>query len=205
MRGAKSFDITDTNGDVFVVNWDDVTTEPLFIEMAIDAIDPTKPVNIDLIRQQLPLVMSFDIGTTVNASGLACAVQDIEPNALLTSAGFALTSAGPFLPKISNTALNYIFTLEAANIIITPIQIKPTNAKVIGGATPESRTFIAQGGFGTYTWSIDVDNSGAGGTPAVIDAAGTYTPGDANTGVFDTIKVVDSKGNQAFVQVEVIA
>lgn len=203
MKGDKHWDFIDQNGDAFTVQWDDVDVEDLFIEITIDPIDPLRQVNLDLIREKLPEVLSYDINDTANASGISCAVQDIDPNALVTSAGFSYTSMGSFVNKLSNTALNRIFTVNSENIILLPIAISPSSASVIGGATPENRTFTAHGGYGSYTWSIYVDNSGAGGNPATIDSQGNYIPGDANTGVTDTIKVVDEKGNEAFVFVEV--
>lgn len=204
MKGNKSYTITEADAGSFVVQWDDVSIEDIYISMTVEPIDTTKTVAVNDIRTQLPEDLSFDIGGVVNANGVSCKVQSIDPNALVTSIGFSLSSAGPFTSKLENSALNKLFVLESANIIITPMQIFPQNVKVVGGMTPGHRTFVAYGGFGTYTWTIDVDNSGAGGSPATIDSGGYYTPGDANVNVFDTIKVTDANGNFATVQVEVV-
>lgn len=205
MKGDKSFVIVDDQGDTDVMKWDDVSTEPLFIQMTINPINPAVPINIDGIRNGLAANMKFVIDGTVNANNVACQVQNIDPNALVSAIGFAHTSAGPFVPVLKNTTLNKIFALSAANVIVLPLDILPKNSTATGGVSHEIRQFKAFGGFGTYTWAITVDNSGSGGDPATIDSNGVYTAGTGSVGVFDTIQVTDSKGNVATTQIEVIA
>lgn len=204
MFGANTFVINEIDGNTFVVQWDDVAVENLYISMTVSSIDATKAVNVNGIRTGLPALMSFEIGGTVNANGVACEVQGIDPNALVTSIGFSLSPTGPFTSVLTNSALNKIFQLQSANIIITPIEIIPINPTVAGGLTPAHRAFVAYGGYGSYTWSIQTDNSGPGGTPASIDSTGLYTPGTGHVNVTDTIKVVDSQGNTAYMSVEVV-
>lgn len=205
MKGAKSYAIIDDEGDAEVMRWDDLTTEDLFIKLDLDPINPDLLIDINAIKEGLVEKLKFKIGATYNANQIAYLVQTIDPNALVNSVGFSLTSGGTYTPTIKNSSLDKIFLLAENNITVLPLQILPLNAEVIGGATPETRQFLAFGGYGAYTWSVLIDNSGAGGTAAVIDANGVYTPGDQNTGVLDTIKVVDSVGNEQTVQVEVIA
>lgn len=205
MKGAKSYAVLDDDGNPEVMRWDDVTTEDLYISMTVVPINSDLPINIDGIKQGLLNSMKFKINGTINANGVACQVQNIDPNALVTSIGFSLVPTGPFIPVIKNSALDKIFSLDVDNIIVLPMSILPKNVKVIGGAMPETRQFKAYGGYGAYTWSVLVDNSGSGGNPATVDSQGVYVPGDANTGVFDTLQVVDSQGNTATVTVEVVA
>lgn len=205
MKGSKSYAVIDDDGNPELMKWDDATTESLFIQMTITPIDPLIQINIDGIKNSLAENMKFKINGTVNANSVACQVQGIDSNALVTAIGFSLLATGPFLPVLKNSSLDKIFSLVPADIIVLPMDILPKNVRVVGGITPETRQFKAFGGYGSYTWSILVDNSGAGGTAATIDSQGVYVPGDANVGVFDTIKAVDSQGAFATVQVEVIA
>lgn len=203
MLGQRTYGIVQKDSTVFVVKWDDVETEDIFIKLTIEAIDPAQAIDIDLIRTRLAEGFNVDIGGVANINNISSRVQAIEPNALVTSAGLSLLATGPFTAKLSNSAKNKKFVLSYDNVIITPIAIYPKDISVVGGATPESRTILAYGGFGTYTWSILVDNSGAGGTPASIDASGFYTPGTGTQDVLDTIQVADSQGNLASIQVQV--
>lgn len=205
MKGSKSFTIIDDQGDPDVMRWDDVSTEPLFIQMTIQPIDNSIPINIDGIKNGLATSMKFSINGTVNANGVSCQVQSIDPNALVTAIGFSRLSSGPFIPVIKNSSLDKIFSLSAENVIVLPLDIAPKNSTATGGPTPQMRQFKAYGGFGAYTWAITVDNSGVSGTPASIDANGVYTAGTGTVGVYDTIEVTDSKGNTATTQIQVIA
>lgn len=205
MKGNKSYTILDDDGNPDVMRWDDVSTEPLYIQMTVQPIDPTLPINIDAIRSGLSANMKFSINGTVNANGVSCQIQGIDPNALVTAIGFSHLSTGPFIPVIKNTTLNKIFVLESDNVIVLPMDILPKNSSTTGGVSPAIRQFKAYGGFGTYTWSVQVDNSGVGGSPATIDSNGVYTPGTGSVGVYDTIQVEDSKGNIVSTQIEVLA
>lgn len=203
MRGEKSYTITQADGGSFVVNWDNVATEDIFVNLVIEPLDSDLPVDISNIRTKLAENFNVEIGGTANINEIASQVQEIDSNALVTSAGLSLLSTGPFTPKLSNSSKNKKFALSEANVIITPIVIYPSNISVVGGATPESRTIVAYGGFGSYTWNVIVDNSGAGGDPATIDSTGYYTPGTGSQDVYDTIRVEDSLGNFATIQVQV--
>ncbi len=204
MKGDRVANITQKDGSNFVVQWDDVSTEEIFIELEIEKIDPTLPIDIDAIKNKLAQDFNVEIGGVANINEISCKVQEIDPNALVTSAGLSFLSTGPFLPKLSNSAKNRKFVLSAENVIITPILIYPSIISVVGGSSPESRTITAYGGFGAYTWTVAVDNSGAGGDPATIDSTGYYTPGTGTQNVFDTIQVEDEQGNTAQIQVQVL-
>jgi len=199
MRGVKTYVITEQNGSTFVARWDDVALENLFIKLVIEPIDPALPIDINLIRNKLPDSFESPIGGTVNVNEIACMVQTIDSNALVTDAGLSLLATGPFTPKLSNSARNKKFVLLSENVIITPVVIYPLNLTAIGGVDPAGRTLLAYGGYGAYTWSIDDDNSGG----ATIDANGFYTPGTTNQDVVDVVKVTDSQGNVAFANIEV--
>jgi hypothetical protein len=84
--------------------------------------------------------------------------------------------------------------VTSPNIILLPILIIPEDRTV---DSAEQIQFEAKGGFGTYVWTIDVDNSGAS-----INGSGLYTAG-AGTGV-DTIQVEDEEGHTTTVDVTVI-
>lgn len=199
MRGEKTFVITEPNDSTFVARWDNVSLENLFIKLEIEPIDPTVQIDINLIRSKLPDSFTSPIGGTVNVNEIACMVQSIDSNALVTDAGLSLVATGPFTPKLSNSARNKKFVLLSENVIITPVVIYPLNLTAIGGPDPSSRTLLAYGGYGAYTWSIDDDQSGG----ANITPDGVYTPGTANQDVVDVVKVEDSQGNTAFANIEV--
>lgn len=75
------------------------------------------------------------------------------------------------------------------------ISITPSVAGVPAG---EAQIFTASGGFQPYTFSIQVNNSGA-----TIDATGRYTAG-STTGASDTVRVTDAFGASADATVNIV-
>lgn len=202
MRGEITFPIV-RNGKSFVVKWDEVILENLYIELEIEPLNPDIPLDINNIRTKLPVGFTSEIGGVENMNEIAAKVQAIDPNALVVGGGLSLSPAGPFENKLEVSEANRRFVLLSENIIITPMEIFPSVVSVTGGPTPVSRTLLAYGGYGAYTWEVLVDNSGAGGDPATIDADGLYTPGTGTQNVEDTVRVTDSLGNTATINIEV--
>ncbi len=89
MFGASSFIITQADGSPFIVYWDVVSPQDLFIAFTATSIDGINPPNIAAIRAGL--VTSFVPGVfqEVDINHLATRVQAIDPNCLVTSAGFS--------------------------------------------------------------------------------------------------------------------
>lgn len=181
-EGAKSYTITQVDGTPLTVYWDEVNVANLFVRFDVTPLDPNKPVSIQVIKDNLPTIFKSGVGGQVNINDLACDVQSIDNNALVTNAGFSKNIGGPWANTLSPN-LNEKFSLIKDNIIITPIQILPDVATVIKDAVI---TFVAVGGYAPFTWTI-------------LSGTGTI---DSNTGEFSSgatgpvkIKVEDALGN----------
>lgn len=88
MFGTQTFVITQVDGSQFPVNWDSVVTQSLFVSFEADSIDGINPPNLSAISSQLPGIFMPGVFQEVNINGLATLVQDIDPNTLVTKAGF---------------------------------------------------------------------------------------------------------------------
>lgn len=194
MFGDIEYEVTQVDSTVFLVKWSDVESEELFIKFTATSIDGINLPNIAAIRSGL--VESFVPGVfqEVDINHLATKVQDIDPNCLVTDAGFGLTALGPFTNTLTPSAKNKQFSLQAPDIIIIPMQLLPVLSSI---AASGSQQMTALGGFGAYTYSLLVNNSGGS-----INGSGLYTAGATN-GVIDTVKVLDTQGNIATAQVTV--
>jgi uncharacterized phage protein gp47/JayE len=188
MFGQTSFIITQVDGSQFVVLWDTVVAQTLFTSFTATSIDGIHAPNIAAILAKLPLSFAPGVNAEVDINHLATLVQQIDPNTLVTNAGFGLTSVGPFSQTLSPSAKNKQFTVASANIIILPMQLNPPSATV---AHTASQQFTGLGGYGALTYSLLVNNSGSN-----INGSGLYTAGSTPS-VQDTVKVVDSLGNFA--------
>lgn len=189
MRGAVSFIITQADGSPFVVFWDDVIAENLFIKFTATSLDGINAPNIAAIRAGLVTLLVPGVNEQVNINDLATLVQEIDNNTLVTNAGFSLSATGPFTPVLSPGSKQKQFAVSAPNIIIVPMILNPvTWTMASGGATQQ---FTPLGGFGSYTYSID---SG----PGSINGSGLFTSGIAGTTV---VRATDGQGNFALATV----
>lgn len=183
MRGNVEYIVTQVDGSPFTVRWDDVVPEPLYIRFTATSLDGINPVNVDLIRTTLPSTFTPGVYEQVDINVLATKVQAIDPNALVTNAGFSTSPTGPFTNTLQPTSKDQQFAVSAANIIILPVLVLPQTATAdTGGDTVQ---FTAYGGFGAYTWSID---SG----PGSVDSSGLYTSAGAGVAV---VRATDTQGN----------
>lgn len=186
MKGAQTYNITQADGSNFVVRWDDVEAEDLFIKFTATSLDGVNPPNIAAIRSGL--VTSFVPGVfeQVNINDLATAVQNIDNNTLVTSAGFSTSSGGSYTNTLTPSAKNKQFAVSSPDIIILSILINP--ASVATHATLITN-FTATGGYGSYTWTLHTNVSGG----SVVAGTGVYTAG--TTPGTDVIRVTDGLGN----------
>lgn len=121
MKGDIEFTITQVDGSLFVVRWDDVETEDLHIEFDAESINGIDPVNATLLKNGLVTSLVPGVYETVDINEIATKVQAIDPNVLVTNAGLAFSGGGPFESFLTPTAKNKRFIVEAINIDITVI------------------------------------------------------------------------------------
>lgn len=195
MFGSTTFTITQIDGSPFVVTWDDVSTQNLFIKFTATSLNGTMPPNIAAIRAGLVLSFTPGVAAEVNINQLATLVQEIDPNCLVTNAGFSASSGGSYTNTLTPTAKNNQFVVSSPNIIILPMILSPTVSSVVHATTEQ---FTGLGGFGTLTYSISVNNSGG----SINSSSGLYTAG-TTTSVTDTILVTDSLSNTSTATVAV--
>lgn len=188
MYGGVSYTITQADGSLFNVYWDVVVQQPLFIEFTATSINGSSAPQIAAILAALPTSFTPGVYSEVNINELATLVQQIDPNTLVTNAGFSLAYNGAYTNTLLPSTKKQQFAVSQANIIITPMILTPTSSTV---APAGQVTFLGLGGYSTLTYSILVNNSGG----SIVGATGVYTAGPS-AGV-DTIKVTDFLGNTA--------
>lgn len=193
--GAQSYTITQVDGTFFTVFWDQVIPENLFIKFTASSLNGVTPPNIAAILAGLPVNFTPGVAAQVNINDLATLVQDIDPNTLVTASGFSVSAGGTYTNTLSPTAKNEQFVVASNNIIILPIILNPVTSQVVASTTHQ---FNPLGGYGPYSYTVSVNNSGAS-----INSAGLYTAG-TTTGVTDTIRVTDSFSNTATATVSVV-
>lgn len=89
MKGDTTYTITQVNGVPFVVRWDVVVQQPLFIKFTASSINGTDLPDLASIREQLPETFVPGVFEEVDINHMATKVQDIDDNTLVTDAGFS--------------------------------------------------------------------------------------------------------------------
>jgi hypothetical protein len=187
MLGAQSFVITQADGTSFTVFWDVVVSQNLYIAFTASSIDGINPPKLTQIWAQLPGIYTPGVNAEVNINQLATLVQQIDPNCLVTNAGFSASPSGPFTTTLLPSARNKQFVVLQANITILPVLLLPLTANVPRTSTQQ---FTAAGGTQTgYVYTLTQNQSGGN----INASTGLYTAG-AVTGT-DIVQVTDSAGN----------
>lgn len=89
MFGSTTYFITQVDGSVFEIFWDVVTTQNLFVAFTATSVNGLTPPNINAVRTGLAAIFVPGVFAEVNINQLATLVQTIDPNTLVTSAGFS--------------------------------------------------------------------------------------------------------------------
>jgi uncharacterized phage protein gp47/JayE len=89
MKGSTTYIITQVDGSPFVVQWDVVLVENLFIVFEASSINGAEVPDIAAIREGLPVSFVPAVNEEVNINALATQVQILDPNTLVTNAGFS--------------------------------------------------------------------------------------------------------------------
>ncbi len=193
MKGDETFSIAQADGTFFVVRWDNVEPEDLFIKFTATSLDGINPPAITAIKEGLVTSFVPGVNQKVNVNELATLVQAIDSNTLVTSAGFSTASGGSYTSTLSPSSKDKQFVVSEENIIVLPIILSPTSSAVGDG---DEIDFSALGGFGAYTYTIHTNVSGG----SINGGTGVYTAG-ATPGT-DVVRVTDGLGN--FTDVNVV-
>ncbi len=124
MKGSVSYTILQSDGTPFVVRWDVVQPENLYIAFTATSLDGVNLPNTAAILAGLPSIYTPGVNGQVNINQLATLVEEIDANTLVTvtgtSEGFSLTGvAATYVNVLSPSALNKQFAISAGNINIT--------------------------------------------------------------------------------------
>lgn len=196
MKGTQTFSIAQADGSQFVVRWDNVAAEALFIKFTATSLDGVNPPNIAAIISGLVTSFVPGVNAQVNVNELSTLVQAIDANTLVTSAGFSTTSGGSYTSTLSPASKSQQFAVSAPDIIVLPMILNPTAPSAVH--TTGTVQFSTLGGYGALVYSIHTNNSSG----SINSSTGLYTAGSTHP-VTDTVRVTDALGNTTDVPVTV--
>ncbi len=193
--GGQSYEVTQADSSMFPVYWDYVALEPVWIEFTASSIDGVNAPKTAAIIAGIPAILNAELisGATMNINQVEAAVQQIDPNTLVTSCQISSTSSsGPWSNTLIPTAANYQLEAVSANISIQEytLGINPATLTILELGT---ETFSETGGVTPYTYSLLQNNSGG----TINASTGAYVAGTTTISVTDKVQVTDAYGNTA--------
>ena len=107
MFGSTNYTVTQIDGSPFVVDWDVVAPINLFISFTATSINGINQPNIAGIITGIVNNFAPTVYQEVNINALATIVQQVDPNTLVTNAGFSIASTQ--VATLSGTAASGTF------------------------------------------------------------------------------------------------
>jgi hypothetical protein len=121
MRGDESYTVTQLDGSLFIVNWDVVVTDEVYIQFDASSLDGViAPLTANILAT-LPTLYTPDVYEKLNINDLATYVQQIDNNCLVTNAGFSSTLLGSYTTTLLPSAKNRRWSIAADKIAITVV------------------------------------------------------------------------------------
>ena len=109
MRGSQSYNVTQADGSLFTIFWDDVVTRTLFVFMNVISINGSVPPNIAAIRPGLVTSLIPGVYQEVNINEVSTAVQVIDANTCVVSSYLTMAIVQTF--TFSGTSASGSFVL----------------------------------------------------------------------------------------------
>jgi len=158
MYGSTSYSITQVDGSTFLVYWDAVVQQELFITFTATSIDGVNQPNLAAIRSGLATSLAPAVYGTVNVNELASLVQAIDSNTLVTGAGFSagtsqvitlsgVAASGAFVFKYNGASSASVNWNDAVGTIQTKLQAVTglSTATVTGSIATQTLTISLTG------------------------------------------------------------
>jgi len=90
MKGDTSYNVTQKDGTIFTVNYDNAMAQNMFISFTATSINGVNPPNIAGIITALVNNYVLGVDDEANINQVACIAQQADPNTLITNAGLSL-------------------------------------------------------------------------------------------------------------------
>lgn len=180
MFGGTNYTITQIDGSLFTVSWDTVVAQNLYISFTATSINGVNQPNIAGIVAGLPALFDPGVNMEVNINALATAVQQIDPNCLVTLSGFSLAltqililvgtaASGSFMISYNGNNSSAINWNDSTSTIQTKVQgVSGLGAATVTGTIAGLTLTIALGVNSALTLITVVNNSLMTSAPVAV-------------------------------------
>ncbi len=108
--------VTQIDGSVFVIKFDNPTPVPLYINFNYTVLTGADP-GAAFIRTQLLAALSYKIGQVADVTSIESLVHSIAPNVVLDSEGVSLSNSG-YTTTLTPAAVNDVFVPAQTTVYI---------------------------------------------------------------------------------------
>lgn len=191
MFGDVDYNITQIDGTQFIVSYDNVEEQNLYISFTATSIDGINQPNISGIIIGLVENYKFSVAEEININQMATSVQQTDPNCLITNAGLglALTQiatlsgvavSGTFKFSYNGNATADINWNDSAGNIQTKLQaVSGLSTATVTGSIASQTLTIVLGVESALSFLTVTNNSLA--TIAPVDITFSFNEGYSNT------------------------
>lgn len=189
VAASGTFQIAYNGNTSAAINWNDSIAT---IQSKVQAVTGLSAATVTGSIASQSLV--FNLSAIFDVLGLIYVVNNSMQNSGSAAITFSWNEA--FQNILTPSTPQFEFSVEAANIIVLPMQLTPNGQTIAHGGNTLQLTGL--GGYAPLTYSIPTNNSGA----SINAATGLYTSG-GTSGVTDTVEVTDAFGNTATTTIRV--
>ncbi len=116
MKGGISVNVTQIDGSIFAVLFDNPTPVPLYINFNYTVLTGADPGSV-FIRTQLLAALSYKIGQVADVTSIEALVHSIAQNVVLDSEGVSLSNSG-YTTTLTPAAVNDVFVPAQTTVYI---------------------------------------------------------------------------------------
>lgn len=118
MRGEQTFIITDIYGNDNIIKWDNPSYENLYIKFSISKKTTSSTIDINYLKESLINSLDLKMNNTVDINEIYSLLYQIQSDLIYKNMQLSKDNTN-WVDIVSNSNLNYIFTLTKENITIT--------------------------------------------------------------------------------------
>lgn len=117
MKGTQTFNITQSDGSIFTVQWDVVVEINLFTTVTLSSANGINAPNFAAIDATLPSLIAPQPWGTVNVGQLSTAIQVIDPNSIPTLTGFSAATTQVLTLSAVAASGNFVLSYNGATTV----------------------------------------------------------------------------------------
>jgi hypothetical protein len=120
MKGTEEVSISQVNGVPFVVKFDRVSYENLYVSLTLTSIDPAHAIDDEWLKTQIFESIAYKIYQPADFTAITALVKTLDPLAVVTAGGVSKTDSG-YTGFVYPTTIQKRFIMSTTRISISVV------------------------------------------------------------------------------------